>query len=330
VELFGRRVRLIQGRIAIMKLRMVCAAVIVLAAAGLVPAADQQLLGLLMPDAKVVAGLNVEQAKNSPFGQFLLSRIQSDDEGLQKLTTLTGFDPRRDLREVLMASVGQPGHKGLVVARGTFDAAKILDAARAAGHSSESYKGIEILTGKDDSLTHAVAFLDGSIAIAGDADSVKAAIDRRTKASSLDPALAVKVGQLSTSLDAWSVSIVPFAALAGQHVPDMRLNGMLNSDVLKSVQQTSGGVKFGAIIQLSVEAVARNEKDATALADVVRFLGSMVQSNAPNAGAAAITSLVQSLDVKADGSTVKVGLAIPEDQLENVLRSAEHKKRARI
>jgi len=313
-----------------MKLRMLSAAVVVLAAASLAPAADQQLMGLLMPDAKVVAGLNVEQARNSPFGQFLLSRIQSDDQGLQKLTTLTGFDPRRDLREVLMASVGQPGHKGLVVARGTFDAAKILDAARAAGHTSESYKGIEILTGKDDSLTHAVAFLDGSIAIAGDAESVKAAIDRRTAASSLDPALAVKVGQLSTSLDAWSVSIVPFASLAGQHVPDMRLNGMLNSDVLKNVQQTSGGVKFGAIIQLSVEAVARNEKDATALADVVRFLGSMVQSNAPNAGAAAITSLVQSLDVKSDGSTVKVGLAIPEDQLENVLRSAQHKKRAQI
>jgi hypothetical protein len=330
MELFGRRLRLIQGRIAIMKLRMLSAAVVVLAAASLAPAADQQLMGLLMPDAKVVAGLNVEQARNSPFGQFLLSRIQSDDQGLQKLTTLTGFDPRRDLREVLMASVGQPGHKGLVVARGTFDAAKILDAARAAGHTSESYKGIEILTGKDDSLTHAVAFLDGSIAIAGDAESVKAAIDRRTAASSLDPALAVKVGQLSTSLDAWSVSIVPFASLAGQHVPDMRLNGMLNSDVLKNVQQTSGGVKFGAIIQLSVEAVARNEKDATALADVVRFLGSMVQSNAPNAGAAAITSLVQSLNVKADGSTVKVGLAIPEDQLENVLRSAQHKKRAQI
>ena len=71
----------------------------------------------------------------------------------------------------------------------------------------------------------------------------------------------------------------------------------------------------------SGEAVARSDKDATALADVVRFLGSMVQANAPAGSAAAITSLVQSLDIKADGHTVKLALAIPEEQVESVLAS---------
>ena len=83
---------------------------------------------------------------------------------------------------------------------------------------------------------------------------------------------------------------------------------------------------FGAIIQLSAEAVTRTAQDATALADVVRFLASMVQMNTPQAGQAAVTALVQSLNVKADGNTVKVGLAIPEDQFEKVMRSSEHKK----
>ena len=110
---------------------------------------------------------------------------------------------------------------------------------------------------------------------------------------------------------------------ANQKVPDTKLNGMLNTDVVKSIQQTSGGIKLGAIIQLSGEAVARSEKDATALADVVRFLGTMVQSNAPAASAAAITALVQSLDVKADGNTVKVALAIPEQQIEGLVNMAQ-------
>jgi len=292
-----------------------------LLAAGLLPAADQQLMGLLMPDAKVVAGINVDQAKNSPLGQYLLSHMQSGDDGLAKLNTMTGFDPRRDLSEVLMATLGKPGQQGLVLARGSFDAPRILDAARLGGQSVETYKGVNILTGKDESLTHALAFLDGGIAIAGDMDSVKAAIDRRSNASSIDAALAAKVDQLSNSLDAWTVSIVPLAALANEKVPDTRLNGMLSSDVVKAIQQTSGGIKLGAIIQISAEAVARSDKDATALADVVRFLGSMVQANAPAASAAAIMSLVQSLDIKADGNTVKVALAIPEEQLESVLRS---------
>jgi len=309
-----------------MKLPAVCALSLCFLFAGLLPAADQQLVGMLMPDAKVVAGINVEQARNSPFGQFLLSRISGEDQGLSHLTAVTGFDPRRDLSEILMGTIGQPGEKGLVLAKGNFDAQRILAAARTAGHSIESYKGVELLTGKEESMVHAAAFLDNSIAVAGDVDNVKAAIDRRNSRGSIDPALAARIDQLSASEDAWSVSIVPLAALTNQHVPDSRLNGMLNSDVVKTIQQTSGGIKFGAIIQLSAEAVTRNAQDATALADVVRFLANMVQMNTPQAGQAAVTALVQSLNVKADGNTVKVGLAIPEDQFEKVMRSTEHKK----
>ncbi len=292
--------------------------------AGLLPAADPQLVSLLMPDAKVVAGINVEQARNSPLGQFMLSHMQHGDEGFAKLAATTGFDPRRDLREVLMGTVGQPGRQGLVLARGTFDAPRIFAAARLGGHTVETYNGVDILTGKDDSLTHAVTFLDGSIAVAGDLASVHGAIDRHSAANgALDPALAAKIDQLSNSQDAWSVSMVPLAALSNQKLPDTRLNGMLNTDVVKSILQTSGGIKLGAIVQISGEAVANSDKNATALADVVRFLGSMVQSNAPASSAAAITALVQSLDVKANGNTVKVALAIPEQQIEGLVNTAQ-------
>jgi hypothetical protein len=307
-----------------MKLRAVYPTALLLFS-GLLSAADQQLVNLLMPDVKVVAGVNVDQAKNSPFGQFMLSRMQAGEGGLGKLTGATGFDPRRDLREILMGTVGQPGQKGLVLARGTFDATRIFEAARSAGQTVENYKGVDILTGQEDSTTHALAVLDGSIAIAGDLDNVRGAIDRRSGNNSLDPALAAKVGLLSTSLDAWSVSTVPMAALANEKLPDTKLNGLLNSDVLKAVTQTSGGIKFGATIQFSAEAVARSDKDATALADVVRFLGNMVQANAPAASTAAITSLIQSLDVKTDGNTVKLALAIPEDQVEKLMESAHGK-----
>ena len=309
-----------------MNFRAVRPAVAFLLFAGLLSAADPQLISLLMPDAKVVAGINVDQARNSPLGQFLLSHMQNGDEGFAKLAATIGFDPRRDLREVLMGTVGQPGQQGLVLARGTFDAARIFASARLGGHTVETYNGVDILTGKEDSLTHAVTFLDGSIAVAGDLASVRGAIDRHAAPNgTLDPALAAKIDQLSGSLDAWSVSMVPLAALANQKVPDTKLNGMLNTDVVKSILQTSGGVKLGAIIQISGEAVANSDKNATALADVVRFLGTMVQSNAPAASAAAITALVQSLDVKADGNTVKVALAIPEQQIEGLVNTVQQR-----
>jgi hypothetical protein len=70
--------------------------------------------------------------------------------------------------------------------------------------------------------------------------------------------------------------------------------------------------------------VANSSQNATALADVIHFLGNMVEANAPAASAAAITSLVQSLSVQTDGNTVKLALAIPEQQLESLVNSAPH------
>ena len=46
---------------------------------GVLSAADPMLLNLVMPDAKVVAGVNVQQAKGTLFGQYILSQMQTTD-----------------------------------------------------------------------------------------------------------------------------------------------------------------------------------------------------------------------------------------------------------
>src|SRR5215831_10755875 len=97
---------------------------------GVLSAADPQLLNLVMPDAKVLAGVNVEQAKGTQFGQYVLNQLQTTDADMQKLIAATGFDPRRDVREVLVASDGAPqSKKGLALARGNFDVRRITVAA---------------------------------------------------------------------------------------------------------------------------------------------------------------------------------------------------------
>ncbi len=289
--------------------------------AGLMSAADPGLMNLLMPDTKVIAGINVGQAKTSPFGQFLLSQAPADTN----LTAKTGFNPRTDLNEVLMGSAGLPARQGLILARGTFNPQLILAAAQAAGRTIETYNGVQVVTGTKNSVNHAVAFLGTTIAITGDLDSVHAAIDRRSATSTaIDPAVAAQVQQLSGSFDAWSVSTVPLSSLANQQLSNQQLNTVLNSDLLKSIQQTSGGVKFGSSVQLSAQAVADTSQNATALADVVRFLANMLQANAPAPAAAAIGSLLQSLSVQTDGSTLNLAASIPESQLESLVRAAHH------
>src|SRR6476469_7466580 len=117
-------------------------ATLLTAFSGVLSAADPQLLNLVMPDAKILAGVNVEQARGTLFGQWVLNQIQSHDTEMQQLITLTGFDPRRVVREVLVASDGNPkGKTGLAMARGNFDVAKITAAANMAdkGVATEIY-----------------------------------------------------------------------------------------------------------------------------------------------------------------------------------------------
>ncbi len=47
-------------------------------------AADPALLKLLPPSATVVAGIDVERAKDSPFGQYVLTQWRNDDKGFSE------------------------------------------------------------------------------------------------------------------------------------------------------------------------------------------------------------------------------------------------------
>jgi len=77
-----------------MKLRYL--AVFLLGAmATVASAADSQLLKLVMPDARVVSGVDVDHIKTTPFGQFFLSQFLVDS-GFKELVDATGFDPRRE------------------------------------------------------------------------------------------------------------------------------------------------------------------------------------------------------------------------------------------
>jgi hypothetical protein len=294
----------------------ISAAALLLIPAGSLSAADPRLLGMVMPEASVVAGVNVAQARGTPFGQYVLGQARQESADFAKFVAITGFDPRRDLTEVVFASAGESGKKaGLAIARGTFDVNRLVAAARADGHSVDTYQGVEVATSRNGN--DSVAFLDATLALAGSASEVRAAIERRNRPTAFHAAIAARIAQLGSTQDAWFVSLGPLTGL-NPTFADRNLNGALRGDVAKSIEQASAGVKFGALAEIHAEAVARSEKDATALADVVRFLAGMIQLNMPEKEAEAFGPLLQSLDVTAQATTVRLSLSIPEDQVERL------------
>ena len=303
-----------------MKAQLISATLLT-AFSGVLSAADPQLLNLVMSDAKVIAGVNVEQAKGTQFGQYVLNQIQTHDADMQKLITLTGFDPRRDVREVLVASDGVPQSKtGLALARGNFDIAKITAAATTQGKDviTEAYAGVTIL--EDTKATHGIAFLDSTTVVAGDLASVKGAIDRRSNTQPLPAALLVKINQWSTAQDAWGISVVPPASLApaqatGAHGP----NAMLSS--AQSVQQAYGGVKFGANVVFTSEAVCDTAQNASALGDLVKFMVNMAQMQGGGQDPK-LAALANSVTVTPSGTSLKVTASLPQDVFTQMLQPA--------
>jgi hypothetical protein len=298
-----------------MKAQIVTATLLT-AFSGALSAADPQLLTLVMPDAKILAGVNVEQAKGTQFGQYVLNQLQTHDAQMQQLVTLTGFDPRRDVRELLLASDGMPGGKsGLALAKGTFDVAKLTAAATLAGVITEVYNGITILKEPKKQIA-GIAFLDATTVAAGDIANVKGAIDRLKTPQSLPAAVAVKVNQWSNAQDAWGITTVPPSSLA----PPAKAGGAPEPimNAAQNVQAAAGGVKFGALVVFSGEAQCDTAQNATSLGDVFKLLINLAQMQSgqdPNAQA-----LIKSVSVTTSGNAVKIIASLPEDVFQGMLQ----------
>jgi len=307
---------------------------LILAALSIAAAAADLPLITMVPDtATVIGGIHVDSTANTLFGAYVLSQVNGNDPDFQNMITATGFDPRRDLRELVFASVGQAKGPGLVLARGVFNGPQILAAAKSAkaGGIVTSYNGIDILENAGKTRTSALAFANGSLAIAGDSALVRAAIDRVNGAT--PGTLATKATTASASYDAWIVTNGSYNPAVTAAAGSTKAGGLAGAagPALQSIVETSGGLTFGSVVRFNGEALTRSDKDAQALVDVTKFLASLIQMNGPgNAEFQKLQPFLDSLVVKASGSSVQFSASINETDLENLIQMRKRAKSASV
>jgi len=288
------------------------------ATAGVTPA----LLNLVMPDATVVSGMNVAQSVTSPFGQYILSQMQSNDSGFLQFISSTGFDPRKDLLEILAATASTGSsttHAGLILGRGVFQPAMIIGAATEQGGVITNYRGFSLIgpPANQSGGNFALTFLDGATAAMGDATSVKSVIDRKLAASTFSGPLAQAAIAVSASNSAWFATTTPLSDFMSAKQSG-NISGVAQSPLLQSVQQASGGVTFGtAGVTLSADAVTASPQNAQALVDVLKFIVSMIAGNANTPSN--VTSVASSAQFSVNGSTAHISLMLAENQAEQLL-----------
>ena len=293
-----------------------------LACSAIACAADSALLNLVMPDARVLAGINIERVLASPLSKQLASQIQSAPPEIQQILATTGFDPTRDLKEVLIASTARGQNAPtLVMVRGSFDVAKF--SSFAGGQAFADYEGVPILTHPTNKSSGVLAFLGNTIAIGGDLEQVRQAIHRRKQGASLGSALAAKIAVLSERYDAWIISTVSLTDVASRaNASNLQQFG----ELLKSIQEVSGGIRFGPSMELAAELVTRSEKDAGNVRDALQFVSGFLAGSPQNPSGLKPDALKVTLDDR----SVLLTLTITEQELKKAyeLQMARNKAAA--
>jgi hypothetical protein len=288
--------------------------VLLLAFSAAACAADSSLLNLLMPNADVLVGVNVERIMESAIGKEIGAQVQGAAPQVQQILKQTGFDPAHDLKEILIATTGKGKEPPvLILVRGSFDAAKVSSFFAGSGAQTENYEGVQILNNPKQGHS-AAAFLDNTLAVGGDLDQVRAAIHRRTRQTALAPEQLSQIAALSDRYDVWVNAAVPMARTAsGDSKPNFASNPNFKqvADLLQSIERVSGGVKLSSSIDLALVILTRSEKDAGRIQDALGFLSMFVVANKQNPSGLKPGAF----NVSADARTVRVSITVTEAEL---------------
>jgi hypothetical protein len=295
-------------------MRFLKTVLMVVCLASPVLAVDSDLLRYLGSDTKVIAWANVDRVVSSPLGIFVQSIAGAENRDFTNFITATGFDPRRDLRELVLGSPGraQP-RKGLIAARGSFNGPQLGALAVLSGGKKDSYNGVDIyFTGGAHGGVW-FSFPEPTIALVGDEPTLKAAIDRGTQNAQLDPRLTAKIPAAGTNQDVWFAAIEPAGVGSGKRFV-----------ALETVDLVSGGLTLGSVVQLNAEALMRTEKDAQSLAGLIKMFAGMLQSQQQrNPAIARLLPFLQNADAKVEGTAVLFSTSASEAVIEQLLRARQ-------
>ncbi|HEV2200301.1 MAG TPA: hypothetical protein VGR73_10815 [Bryobacteraceae bacterium] len=301
-----------------MKPAVLIAVAIIWGAATASAAVDPALLDLTPPDAAVLFGLQVQNVLASPFGQYAVAQLPTNN-GMVQFAATTGFDYQNDLMEILGATTAPNGTKprpSLVLARGNFQVTKFLALAAVTGSTLTYYNGTQIISPPNNKAS--LAFLNASTLAIGSPAALQAAIDRYGAHVHFTGPLAQKAVTASSTSDAWFATMTPASQFANPAAPASP------ATLLQSVVEASGGVHFSnAGATFGSELTTASAQQAQSLVAVLQLVAAMAaqQNTAPNPQAAQAAALLSGAQFTVNGTALDISVPVPEQQLEQMYSS---------
>lgn len=213
---------------------------------------DAMLAKFIPADSVSLLGARMDQLRQTPL--YIKMMAQQKVPQLDQFARETGFDPRTDVQEVLVASPGQPG-ASVVMAHGTFHPIHLekVQVEKFEGYNIYSGAGHPAAPGALNAKSGFV-LIDASTAVAGPVDRVKRAISQYKGGGKTVPKdLLDRARAIGDEYQIWAVSQGGWNFLSAQ------------------MPQTGSGVNFGKIFQnldrTVFQADLRNGLKAAAMGD---------------------------------------------------------------
>lgn len=247
-------------------------------APGLVRAerVDNVLAQMVPADSVGLIGMRMEQLKSTPLFQKLVA--QEKIPQLDEFARESGFDPRRDVRDLLFASTGK---QTVLLARGTFHLNALLtDKAK-----KFSYHGYVIVsTGGSSAIPQAgrggFCVLDSTLAAAGPLPALEAALDQYKSGNRNNAAaLLARARSIPENYQIWGIT-AGSANLISENIPGT--SGVPEfGRILQSLQNTLFESDLRNGLKGMAEGYCASARDAKTLADAARGMVGMARLKTP-------------------------------------------------
>jgi hypothetical protein len=265
---------------------------------------DPALTAFIPSDAVVLAGVHMDQIRTTPI--YLKLSAEKKLPRVVGFSSEVGFDPAKDVNEVLLASDGQ---NVLAIMHGDFKA------KRPVGLESTPYNGYTLYI-KDP--REAIAFLDGRTALGGAPGAVRAAIDRsKAGTRGAPPELVARAQVVSAGAQIWAVA----SGWKGAGPATLReMGNAANLDrMLRSVEGANLTIDLRAGAHVAATGDCRTEAEAQSLSESLRGLAGIARLGVPK-NRPDLLRAFDGIQVRQQGQQVKVNIDIPEDLADKLLK----------
>jgi hypothetical protein len=284
-------------------------------------AAEDALLSFAPPASTVLAGIDVKRAAASRSGSVMLQQT-IDGQGLTKIIAAAGLDVRRDLTQILLAGTGQQFNadsRYALLAHGTYNARRLIAAARSRGASIKRNGTVTVISMGAGKTASALALLRPGVLVLGDPANVHAVLASAARPGPIDSTLRDQADRIGTQTDIWYATILSGSFLV-QQAGDAMPVALRNSGVLDRISRSSGGLQFGPSDKITLDLVASSPGDARLLSDALRVAGRLARLQFTGSADLVLAgSVLSSMRVAVEDSTVQATSAVPDEQLERAL-----------